>query len=48
MITKSDLQSKTKEEVAEIILAMQKIIIEKDTVIADKNKTIEYLYEHNV
>ena len=37
MITESDLQFKTKEEVAEIILAMQKIIVEKDTVIADKN-----------
>jgi transposase len=52
MITESDLQFKTKEEVAEIILAMQQIIAEKDTVIAenkatiaDKNKTIEYLYE---
>jgi transposase len=52
MITESDLQFKTKEEVAEAILAMQKIIAEKDTIIAenkitiaDKNKTIEYLYE---
>ncbi len=52
MITESDLQSKTKEEVAEIILAMQRVICEKDAIIAenkitiaDKNKIIEYLYE---
>ncbi|MBX9703336.1 MAG: IS66 family transposase, partial [Silvanigrellaceae bacterium] len=45
MITENDLQLKTKEELAETILAMQQIIAENEITIADKNKTIEYLYE---
>lgn len=52
MITEKDLQFKTKEEAAEIILSMQELISKKDAIIAenritisDKNKTIEYLYE---